>query len=191
LDRADRLGMPVQKHVRDGRLLIRQIDLAGVSPGEFTHLIVEGTKQEGTDFVVIDSLNGYIKAMPNERFLDLRVQELLSYLAQRGATTLLTLAQPAEFASTSRNQPEVSYLADSLLVLRFFEAHGEVRKAISVLKKRSGGHELTIREFQVTNAGVWVGEPLHDFQGVLTGVPNYLGQHKPLFAAEEPRAGES
>ena len=187
LDRADRLGMPIQKYEREGRIFIRSIDPAEVSPGEFAHAIVDTTKRENSQFVVIDSLNGYINAMPDERLLDIRLHELLSYLAQRGVTTLLTLAQHGLFASSS-TQAEVSYLADSLLVLRFFEALGEVRKAISVLKKRSGPHELTIREFQVINKGVRVGEPLRDFQGVLTGVPDYLGQ-EPLFAAEGPGAG--
>jgi circadian clock protein KaiC len=125
--------------------------------------------------------------MPDERLLDIRLHELLSYLAQRGVTTLLTLAQHGLFASSS-SQAEVSYLADCLLVLRFFEAMGEVRKAISVLKKRSGPHELTIREFQVTNRGVRVGEPLREFQGVLTGLPEYLGQRQPLFGAESSGA---
>ncbi len=189
LDRADRLGMPIQKFERAGRIFIRSIDPAEISPGELAHLIVNTTEREGTRFVVIDSLNGYIKAMPDERLIDIRLHELLSYLAQRGVTTLLTLAQHGLFASSS-SQAQVSYLADSLLVLRFFEAAGEVRKAISVLKKRSGPHELTIREFQVTNSGVRVGEPLRDFQGVLTGVPDYLGQRQPLFAAEGPVAGE-
>lgn len=183
LDRADRLGMPLQKYQRDGKLFIRSIDPAEVSPGEFAHTIVETTTREGSKFVVIDSLNGYISAMPDERLLDIRLHELLSYLAQRGVTTLLTLVQHGLFASSS-SQAEVSYLADSLLVLRFFEASGEVRKAISVLKKRSGPHELTIREFQVTNSGVRVGEPLREFQGVLTGVPDYVGQRQPLFAVE-------
>ncbi len=183
LDRADRLGMPIQKHQRDGKILIRSIDPAEVSPGEFANTIVETTVREGTRFVVIDSLNGYINAMPDERLLDIRLHELLSYLSQRGITTLLTLAQHGLFASSS-SQAEVSYLADSLLVLRFFEAQGEVRKAISVLKKRSGPHELTIREFQVTNSGVRVGEPLREFQGVLAGVPDYVGQRQPLFAVE-------
>jgi circadian clock protein KaiC len=164
--------------------LIRQIDPAEVSPGEFAHTIVHATKREGSKFVVIDSLNGYINAMPEERLLDIRLHELLSYLAQRGATTLLTLAQHGMFASTAGSQAEVSYLADSLLVLRFFESMGEVRKAISVLKKRSGPHELTIREFQVTNTGVRVGEPLRDFQGVLTGVPDYVGPRQPLLGVE-------
>jgi circadian clock protein KaiC len=189
LGRADRLGMPIQKHERDGRIFIRSIDPAEVSPGEFAHTIVDTTKREGSQFVVIDSLNGYINAMPDERLLDIRLHELLSYLAQRGVTTLLTLAQHGLFASSS-TQAEVSYLADSLLALRFFEAAGEVRKAISVLKKRSGPHELTIREFQVTNKGVRVGEPLREFQGVLTGVPDYVGQRQPLFTTEGSGASD-
>ena len=183
LDRSDRLGMPLRKYEREGKVFIKSIDPAEVSPGEFAHIIVETTLREGTRFVVIDSLNGYINAMPDERLLDIRLHELLSYLAQRGVTTLLTLAQHGLFASSS-SQAEVSYLADSLLVLRFFETAGEVRKAISVLKKRSGPHELTIREFQVTNSGVRVGEPLREFQGVLTGVPDYVGQRQPLFSAD-------
>jgi circadian clock protein KaiC len=184
IERATRLGMPVEKHLKSGRLIIRQIDPAEVSPGEFAHLVVDATKFDGAKFVVIDSLNGYMTAMPNERLLDIRLHELMSYLAQRGATTLLTLAQHGVFSSLAGSQAEVSYLADSLLVLRFFEAQGEVRKAISVLKKRSGGHELTIREFQITNRGVRVGEPLRGFQGVLSGVPDYVGQRSPLFEAE-------
>ena len=188
VDRANRLGMPLAKHVEHGRIVIRQIDPAELSPGEFAHMIVDATQRHGSRFVVIDSLNGYLNAMPEERLLDIRLHELLSYLAQRGATTLLTLAQHGMFASTSSSQAEVSYLADSLLVLRFFESMGEVRKAISVLKKRSGPHELTIREFQVANDGVRVGEPLREFQGVLTGVPDYIGQRHPLFAMEGPGA---
>jgi circadian clock protein KaiC len=180
IDRSARLGMKVGEHVDEGRMLIRQIDPAEVSPGEFAHLVVAATKQRGTQFVVIDSLNGYITAMPDERLLDIRLHELMSYLAQRGATTLLTLVQHGVFSSVSGSQAEVSYLADSLLMLRFFEAQGEVRKAISVLKKRSGGHELTIREFQITDHGVRVGSPLREFQGVLTGVPEFIGDRPPL-----------
>ena len=187
-DRADRLGMPLSRHVDEGRIQIRQIDPAEVSPGEFAHIIVDATKRQNSQFIVIDSLNGYLNAMPEERLLDIRLHELLSYLAQRGTTTLLTLAQHGMFASTAGSQAEVSYLADSLLVLRFFESMGEVRKAISILKKRSGPHELTIREFQVTNRGIRVGEPLREFQGVLTGVPDYIGQRQPLFAVESPGA---
>jgi circadian clock protein KaiC len=191
IDRSGRLGMKVEEHVEQGRMLIRQIDPAEVSPGEFAHLVVDATKQQGTQFVVIDSLNGYITAMPDERLLDIRLHELMSYLAQRGVTTLLTLAQHGVFSSVSGSQSEVSYLADSLLMLRFFEAQGEVRKAISVLKKRSGGHELTIREFQITDQGVRVGSPLREFQGVLTGVPEFIGPRPPRIPAKKSRAGGS
>ena len=187
IDRSARLGMRVDQHVDHGRMLIRQIDPAEVSPGEFAHLVVDATKEQGTQFVVIDSLNGYITAMPDERLLDIRLHELMSYLAQRGVTTLLTLAQHGVFSSVSGSQAEVSYLADSLLMLRFFEAQGEVRKAISVLKKRSGGHELTIREFQITDHGVRVGSPLREFQGVLTGVPEFIGERPPLMPVKKSR----
>jgi circadian clock protein KaiC len=191
IDRSARLGMKVDEHMEKGRMLIRQIDPAEVSPGEFAHLVVDATQHQGTEFVVIDSLNGYITAMPDERLLDIRLHELMSYLAQRGVTTLLTLAQHGVFSSVSGSQAEVSYLADSLLMLRFFEAQGEVRKAISVLKKRSGGHELTIREFQITDQGMRVGGPLREFQGVLTGVPEFVGQQPPLLSSRDSRAGGS
>ena len=185
LDRAERLHMPLQHYIQEGRVVTRQLDPAEISPGEFAHAIVSTTHTENTEFVVIDSLNGYQNAMPEERLLDIRLHELLNYLAQQGMTTLLTLAQHGVFADRSRSQAEVSYLADSTLLLRFFEAFGEVRSAISVLKKRSGQHEHTIREFQITQRGVRVGEPLREFQGILTGVPAYLGQQHPLFAEND------
>jgi circadian clock protein KaiC len=190
VDRAERLKMPFPKYMKEGSLLLRQIDPAEVSPGEFAHMVVGTVEREGTRMVVIDSLNGYINAMPDERLLDIRMHELLSYLAQRGITTVLTLAQHGMFASPQGSQAEISYLADSLLSLRFFEAYGQVRKAISVLKKRSGHHEHTIREFQITDRGLRVGEPLHAFQGVLTGVPDYVGERQPLFAQGGIGAGE-
>jgi circadian clock protein KaiC len=183
VDRADRLQMPLQHYIREGRIRLRQLDPAEISPGEFAHAIVGSTQRDQTEFVVIDSLNGYQNAMPEERLLDIRLHELLNYLAQRGVTTLLTLAQHGVFSDRA-SQADVSYLADSTLVLRFFEAFGEVRSAISVLKKRSGHHEHTIREFQITQTGVRVGDPLREFQGILTGVPAYLGQQQPLFTGE-------
>jgi len=190
VQRADRLALPFNRHVKSGRIMVRQIDPAEISPGEFAHSVVSTVERDESRLVVIDSLNGYINAMPDERLLDIRLHELLSYLAQRGATTLMTLAQHGVIANLS-NQAEVSYLADTLVMLRFFEAFGQVRQAISVLKKRSGHHEHTIREFQITDSGVRVGEPLHDFQGVLTGVPNYLGERQPLFGQEAPIVGGS
>ena len=171
-------------------MVVRQIDPAEISPGEFAHTVVGTVERDDTKVVVIDSLNGYINAMPDERLLDIRLHELLSYLSQRGVTTVLTLAQHGMFASNQGSQAEVSYLADSLLSLRFFEAFGQVRKAISVLKKRSGHHEHTIREFQITDHGVRVGEPLHAFQGVLTGVPDYVGDKQPLLAERGSATGE-
>jgi circadian clock protein KaiC len=191
VDRAERLRMPLQNYMDQGLLLLRQIDPAEVSPGEFAHTVVGTVERENTRVVVIDSLNGYINAMPDERLLDIRLHELLSYLAQRGVTTVMTLAQHGVFAANSGSQAEVSYLADSLLELRFFEAFGQVRKAISVLKKRSGHHEHTIREFQITDHGVRVGEPLHAFQGVLTGVPDYVGERQPLFSQGGVGDGET
>lgn len=190
MDRADRLGMPFQQYVKDGVIEVRQIDPAEVSPGEFAHTVVGTVERENTQVVVIDSLNGYINAMPDERLLDIRLHELLSYLSQRGVTTVMTLAQHGLVVINPASQAEVSYLADSLITLRFFEAFGEVRQAISVLKKRSGHHEHTIREFEITDRGVRVGEPLHDFQGVLTGVPNYLGERQPLFTRGGSVIGE-
>jgi circadian clock protein KaiC len=190
VDRAERLNMPFQKYMEQGLLLLRQIDPAEVSPGEFAHAVVETVERENTRLVVIDSLNGYINAMPDERLLDIRLHELLSYLAQQGVTTVMTLAQHGMFVSPSTSQAEVSYLADSVVSLRFFEAYGQVRKALSVLKKRSGHHEHTIREFQITDHGIRVGEPLHAFQGVLTGVPDYVGERQPLFAQGGADASE-
>jgi circadian clock protein KaiC len=150
---------------------------------------VATVERHNAQMVVMDSLNGYISAMPDERLLDIRLHEIFSYLAQRGVTTVLTLAQHGLLALSPTSQAEVSYLADTLITLRFFEAFGEVRQAISVLKKRSGHHEHTIREFQITDTGVRVGEPLHEFQGVLTGVPSYLGERQPLFAQGKSAVG--
>jgi circadian clock protein KaiC len=181
LERAKRLHMPFDKHLKSGRLLMRQLDPAEISPGEFAHGVVHSVDRDSTQLVVIDSLNGYISAMLDERLLDIRLHELLSYLAQRGVTSLMTLAQHGVIVPQA-SEAEVSYLADTMVLLRFFEAFGEVRQAISVLKKRSGHHEHTIREFQITDTGVRVGQPLHEFQGVLTGVPSYSGERQPLLA---------
>lgn len=180
LARSNRLGMDYETHMREGRIRVRQLDPAEISPGEFAHTVLDSTQREGASIVVIDSLNGYTNAMPEERLVTIRLHELLSYLAQRGVTTLLTLAQHGVFSGAVEGQHGVSYLADTLVLLRFFEAAGEVRKSISVLKKRSGRHEQTIREFQIVDHGVRVGQPLREFQGVLTGVPTYIGQPRPL-----------
>jgi circadian clock protein KaiC len=130
--------------------------------------------------VVIDSINGYLQSMPEERLLPVQVHELLSYLAARGVTSVLTLVQRGIFGSPVDEAADVSYLADSVVLLRYFEVRGSVRQAVSVVKKRSGDHERTIRECRVAKGGLQVGPPLHEFQGVLTGVPNYVGDSEPL-----------
>ena len=131
--------------------------------------------------MVIDSLNGYQESMPEEQFLVLHMHELLQYLNRRGATTFLTVAQHG-LVGEMHSPVDVTYLADSVILLRYFEALGHVRRAISVLKKRSGAHEDTIREYRITSRGIEIGEPLQAFQGVLRGVPTYLGNDAALMA---------
>jgi circadian clock protein KaiC len=129
---------------------------------------------------VIDSINGYLQSMPEERLLTIQVHELLSFLANNGVTTIMTLVQRGIFGSPVDDVIDVSYLADSVVLMRYFEVSGMVRQAISVVKKRSGDHERTIRECRVARGGLQVGEPLHQFHGVLTGVPSYVGGADPL-----------
>ena len=179
MTRAKGLGLDVGAAIDAGNLRVQQLDPAEVSPGQFAQLVVDAVEVEGVRMVVIDSLTGYMNAMPEERLLQIHLHELFSYLGQRGVTTLLTLAQHGPFAHASQGA-DVSYMADSMVLLRYFEAFGEVRQAISVLKKRSGAHEQTIREFRIRPGGLAVGEPLRAFQGVLTGVPGYLGSEEPL-----------
>jgi circadian clock protein KaiC len=180
LTRAEGLGMDVTAAMRSGRLEIHQIDPADVSPGQFAHLVVNAVENKGTRLIVMDSLSGYLNAMPGEQLLVIHLHELFSYLTQRGVTALIPLAQHGPFAHGSSQGAEISYLADGIILLRYFEAAGAVRQAISVLKKRSGGHEHTIREYQIGPGGYDVGDPLRGFRGVLTGVPEYLGLQEPL-----------
>ncbi len=178
--RAEGLGMDVREFVADGRLTICQVEPTERSPGEFAHDVVRAVEDDGVRMVVIDSINGYLQSMPEERLLTVQVHELLSYLASRGVTIVLTLVQRGIFGSPIDEAADVSYLADSVVLLRYFEVSGSVRQAISVVKKRSGDHERTIRECRVGRGGLHVGQPLHDFQGVLTGVPHYVGDTGPL-----------
>ncbi|HYD54113.1 MAG TPA: ATPase domain-containing protein [Gemmatimonadaceae bacterium] len=188
--RAAGLGMEVDEMVADGRLTLCQIEPTELSPGEFADLIVRSVEERGVRMVIIDSINGYLQSMPEERLLATQVHELLSYLAHRGVTTILTLVQRGIFGSPVDEAADVSYLADTVLLLRYFEERGSVRQAMSVVKKRSGDHERTIRECRVARGGLRVGEPLHDFQGVLTGVPSYVGDTGPLMS-RRPDAGRS
>jgi circadian clock protein KaiC len=180
LMRAEGLGIGGSEALADGRLALRQIEPTEMSPGEFAQDIVRAVEEDGVGLIVIDSINGYMQAMPAERLLLVQVHELLSYLADRGVTIIMTLVQHGVFGGQVDEAAEVSYLADTVLLLRYFEHAGAVRRAISVVKKRYGVHEPTIREFAVGTGGVRVGEPLHSFRGVLTGVPEYTGLVGPL-----------
>jgi circadian clock protein KaiC len=168
--RAASLGMDLRPHVESGRVTIQQIDPAEMSAGEFVHHVRHAVEAGGARVVVIDSLNGFLHAMPEEEFLVLQLHELMSYLRQRGVVTLLVLAQSGPVGPMS-SPVDISYLADTVVLLRYFEAAGRVGKAVSVLKKRSGLHEDAIREFTLGPDGLKVGKALEQFQGVLTGVP--------------------
>ncbi len=170
-DRARALGMDLQTEIDRGTLSITQIDPAELSPGEFIQQIVDDVEQNDTRVVVIDSLNGFLNSMPGERDLILHLHELLAYLNQKGVTTLLVLTQQG-LVGTMHADIDVSYLADTVVLLRYFETQGEIRKVISVLKQRTGAHERSLREIQMGTEGITVGEPLSTFRGVLTGVPD-------------------
>ncbi len=146
-----------------------------MSPGEFAHTVRRAVADEGARVVVIDSLNGYLQAMPEERFLIVQMHELLTFLNQQGVVTLLITAQHGFLGTAMVTPIDVSYLADTVLLFRYFEAAGAVRNAISVVKKRTGHHERTIREMQMSDTGISVGRPLSEFHGVLTGVPIFQG----------------
>jgi circadian clock protein KaiC len=168
------MGLDFDPLVAAGRVCLEQIDPAEIAPGELAHRIRDSVEKKGTRVVVLDSLNGYTNAMPQEEFLHLHLHELVTYLNQQGVMTLMILAQHG-LLGTMGTPVDISYLADSVVVFRFFEALGAVKKAISVIKKRSGPHENTVRELRMTEKGISVGEPLTEFQGVLTGVPQIVG----------------
>jgi circadian clock protein KaiC len=167
-------GMDVREVVDGGRMTITQIEPTQKSPGEFAAQVRSDVEQGGVRLVVIDSLNGYLNAMPHEEFLAAQLHELLAYLGKRGVVTFLVVAQQGIMGANMSTPVDASYLADSIVLFRYFEAKGEVRKAISVAKKRGGSHENTIRELTIDGTGIRVGEPLSEFQGVLTGVPSFL-----------------
>jgi circadian clock protein KaiC len=179
------LGIGLASHVEAGRITIQQVDPAELSPGEFIDRIREAVRAE-VSMVVIDSLNGYLHAMPGERFLTIQLHELLMYLGQQGVATILIAAHHGMIGSQMNTPVDASYLADSVILLRYFEASGEVRQAISVVKKRGGRHERSIREFRLDDGGIHVGEPLRDFRGILTGVPVYEGRPGTLKTTRRP-----
>lgn len=181
--RAEGLGMGIDGAMGSGRLELRQLDPTDVSPGQFAQMVVDAVEREGAKLIALDSLTGYLNAMPGERLLHIHLHELFSYLGQRAVTSIVTLAQQGPFGERA-HAASLSYLTDSLILLRYFEAFGQVRQAMSVLKKRSGAHEQTIREYRIRRGGIQVGEPIDTFQGVLTGTPQYLGSKAPLLDGE-------
>lgn len=175
LNRADGLGMDLSTAVDAGRVTIQQIDPAELSPGEFAHAVCQAVDVDGARVVVIDSLSGYLHATPDERFLTTHLHELLTYLGQRGVVTILVGVHQGLIGTHMQASVDASYLADNVILLRHFEAAGEVRQAVSVFKKRGGPHERTLREFTMSSRGIEVGPTLRQFHGVLTGVPTYRG----------------
>lgn len=172
-NRAENLGLDITRYQESGCLHIQQIDPAELAPGQFAQAIRDRVEQDNAKVVVIDSINGYLNAMPEERFLTIQLHELLSYLNRQGVVTILIVAQHGLIGTSMASPVDTSYLADAVVLLRYFEARGEVRQAVSVVKKRSGPHERTIRELRIVTGGIQVGKPLSEFRGVLTGVPHH------------------
>ena len=172
------LGLNIKQHVDSGKLFLHQVDAAELSPGQFGHEIRKLVEEHDLKVLIIDSLNGFLNAMPGEKFLAMQLHELLGYLSQKGVSTVMTVAQHGFVGSTNVETPvDVSYLADTVSFVSgcFSEAGGEVKQALSVIKKRSGEHERTIRELVMKNGAIRVGNVLTEFDGVLTGAPKYRG----------------
>lgn len=179
LMRSRSLKLPVDEAMRSGLLKVRQIDPSEKSPGEFGTMVRQAV-DDGATLVVIDSVNGYIRAMPEERYVLVHLHEILSYLGQKGVTTLFTIAQHGLVGADVSAPADLSYLADTVILMRYFEVAGSVRKSIAIVKKRTGAHENSIREFEISPEAVRVGPPLKAFHGVLTGVPRFLGAREDL-----------
>ena len=182
--RTSAIGLDIKKHVEAGRITLRQIKLAELTPGELAYLIRLEVEQNNARLVVIDSVNGYLMATPQTRFLTMQFHELLSYLNRQGVVSILIVGQYG-LVGSMQTPIDMSYLADAVVLLRYFEAGGEVRQAISILKKRTGKHERTIREFRIQEGGIYLGQPLTEFQGVLTGVPVFQGKNEQLMNKDD------
>jgi circadian clock protein KaiC len=178
ITRAAGLGIDIRPHLRSGKITIQRVDPAEMTPGELVASVQRHVENRNVRIVVLDSLNGYLQSMPEEQFLAVHLHELLKYLSNRGVLTLMVLAQAGTIGSPLQSAVDLSYLADNILLLRYFENQGEVRQAISTIKRRSGSHEHTIRELKLGPDRIHIGRPLHDFQGVLTGTPIFLGGMK-------------
>jgi circadian clock protein KaiC len=186
IHRCDTLGMQLSERIKAGSVTLEQVEPGELSPGEFSHRVCRRV-EDGARIVLIDSLNGYLNAIPSASAPLVRMHELVSYLNERGVATILIAAQHGLIGSNMTAPIDVSYLADCVVMLRYFEAGGAVRKAVSVMKKRTGEHETLIREFGIEQNRVRVGEPLTRFHGVLTGVPAYRGESGPLMHNDPPR----
>jgi len=171
LSRCDELNIGIRPHVDSGLITLQQVDPAELTPGEFIHVIREAIEKHDARILVIDSLNGYLNAMPEEHLLTIQLHELLMYLGQKSVATILIAAHHGLVGAQMTSAVDASYLADAVVLLRYFEHRGEVRQAISVMKKRGSKHERTLREFRLDGGHLTVGDPLRDFRGVLTGVP--------------------
>lgn len=189
LTRSKALGMDLKPYIDNNRLLVRAIDPAELSPGEFAFLVRDAVERLGARTVVIDSLNAYLQAMPGQKFLLLQMHELLTYLNQQGVVTLLILGQHG-FIGEVRSDIDLSYLSDGILLFRFFEAAGSVLTAVSAVKSRTAAHEKTIREIRLTGHGIEVGQALTDFQGVMSGLPSYQGKIE-MLGEEKSRSADA
>jgi circadian clock protein KaiC len=189
LARCDALGMSATQRVASGHLFVEQVEPGAVSPGEFSHRVRRLVDEQSVRLIGLDTLNGYLNAIPATEAAIVRIHELLSFLNERSVATLITLAQYGVVGSSLTAPIDLSYLADAIVLLRYFEAGGEVRKAISVVKKRTGPHESTIRELKIGPITLRVGEPLTDFDGILAGTPRYKGASIPLLSDDQPSGG--
>lgn len=183
------LGMDIEPHVKAGNIVVRYIRLAELTPGELSYMVSQEVENNNVKVIVIDSINGYLTATPQQDFLTMQFHELIAYMNRQGIVSILIVGQHG-LIGTMHSPIDMSYLADTVVLMRYFEAEGAVRSAISVVKKRTGRHERTIREFQINEDGIYIGDPLKDFQGVLTGVPVYIGSEKDLIERSEENAGK-
>jgi circadian clock protein KaiC len=186
--RADALGLNLSKLVQDGLIYVDQVDPASLSPGELAWKIKCRVMGEGVKVVIIDSLNGYLNASPSEKFLSVHLHELLTFLGHQGVATILTVAQQGPVGQIY-GPVDVTYLADTVLLMRFFEFAGSIRKAVSVTKKRSGRPECTIRELRIMDDGIVVGDPLTQFQGILSGAPTFYGSAEQMLPSPDEQSG--
>ena len=185
--RCDALGMHASERIASGQLIAQQVDPGVTSPGEFSHRVRRLVDEEGVRLISIDTLNGYLNAIPTTDTPIVRMHELLSFLNERSVATLIVLAQHGTVGAAMPTPVDLSYLADAIVLFRFFETNGEIRKAVSVVKKRTGHHETAIRELKIGPQRLHVGESLAGFQGILTGAPQYTGSAKPLLSDDAAR----